>query len=103
MSVYQCEELTRLQDFEMVGVYKTIDTREDVSEEGPCRVHGLARDVRRVWFADTSRHLIKLFTLVVGQDPTREVDGVQVPAPVQPVVTRRRIRHEFESTDSPLK
>lgn len=87
----------------MVGVYKTIDTREDVSEEGPCRVHGLARDVRRVWFADPSRHFIKLFTLVVGQDPTREVDGVRVPAPVQPVVTRHRIRHEFESTDSPLK
>lgn len=45
-----------------------VDADENVAEEGPGRVHGLVRNVRRLWFVEPGRHLLKLLTLVASQD-----------------------------------
>ncbi|WP_405603390.1 hypothetical protein [Streptomyces sp. NBC_00081] len=57
----------------MVGVDKPVDTRKNLTEEDPSRVHGLARHVYRVRFADSVRHLhlhlLEFFRFAVCQDP----------------------------------
>ena len=47
VTVHQREELARLQDFVVVGVDKTVHARQYVAEEGPGRIHGLARHIDR--------------------------------------------------------
>jgi hypothetical protein len=87
----------------MVGVEQTVDTSQDVLEEGPGRIHGLAGHIHRVRFTDPGLHLLELFQFIVSQDPAREADVVRVPVPVQPFVARHRIRHELQGTDSPFQ
>lgn len=57
----------------MVGVDKTVYARQDVAEEGPGRVHGLARHIDCIRFADAGPHLLEFLWLVVREDPARSM------------------------------